>query len=228
MKPYIIGFIRKRDIDPSTISSHIAYGIYSFIKSYNPDKHNNDAIIKASLYQAVVTRVQQSNRKERFKYMPGYQGITNKERVAAELEGREPQARYTTAPKETSLNRTIRDKKGEGSVEIGDLIPSPTDFTIEVEGRITIFDKYAHTPLEKSLLEILVESGSSGKIGRTALAGLANREPEVIGNLKLKISNDLGVYEDEVTEEQIQKHLLRAVKAYYKYLKKKLTEDYLD
>lgn len=221
-RPYIVSALRKRDINPSTIDSHIGWGVFSFIKTYNPEKHNTDAIIASCIYTAVLTRIQQSLRKEDFKYRPGYLGITEKERAEAEKEGRAPRGRYTTIPKEISINAKVCNGDEDSDSELGDFIPSQGDFASDVEQILDLVDTYGETENQKILIRLLIDMGGNGKVSRNDLVREALKNRDFRINLKIALENK-GI----VPEKQDYIDLAyRQIKTFYRSLKKRLSVDF--
>ena len=218
----ILSALRKRDINPQTIDSHIGWGVFSFIKTYNPEKHNTDAIITSCIYRAVLTRVQQSLRKEEFKYRPGYQGITEKERLAAEKEGRAPKGRYTNTPKEISFNSKAYNGDDDSDVELGDTIPAQGDFARDIDQTIDLVSNYGETPNQKILVKILIDLGGNGKVSRNELAIQALKDKEFLHNLKIELTSK---GKNPEKQDYID-YTARQIKIFYRNLKKKLVKDF--
>lgn len=87
MEPWVMSFLRGREIDFSTIDSHIAYGFFNFIKTCRieyTDKitgeikethlFDTDKSIVTAIQNSIKCKIDQSNRKEIFKYRLGYTG----------------------------------------------------------------------------------------------------------------------------------------------------------
>ena len=217
----IYHYLKKRDFDPKTISSHIGYGVFKFIQTYKPEVHNSDEIIMASLFRIIRTKVEQSNRKELFRYRPGYQGVTNRERKMAEEEGRNPKARYTSAPKEISIFSPIFDEDHEDSAEMIDFISQGPDFSKEVTERSDLIDGYGEDDLQKEFIQILIDMGQNGKASRPDVVIEAMNNRVIISLIKRE-------FKEEPTEEEIRAKLARKVKVFFKEIKEKLQRDFSD
>lgn len=220
IRPAIISYLKKREYDPKTISSHIGYGVFKFIQTYKPLIHNNDEIILASVFRAIKTKVEQSNRKEIFKFRPGYVGASEKEKVQAEQEGRSPRARYTSVPREISLNTPVYDKNSDQSGELGDFISNAPDFSVEVVSEYDLEREYANDDLEKIFIKILIDFGSSGKVSRPELTKEALRHREVYEILEDEFGKDY------LSEEEAEELLTRKVRVFFKTLKRRLQIDF--
>lgn len=226
MEPNIMSILKKRDIDPSTINSYIGYGFFNFIKTYKPDVHNTEDKIRNAIYKSVLQKIEQLSRKERFKYIPGYEGITNKEREAAEKEGRKPKGRYVNTCKEVSINSPVYGKDDDQSGELGDFIPdtqlNPEEKCIDRDERNQLCIKYSENEFGKILLEIIIDSGSSGKLSIKDLKETALSNSD----FRKVIAQELGFTynpedEFELSEEQEEK-LHRKIKLFYRGLRKRL------
>lgn len=222
IKPSIYHYLKKRDFDPKTISSHIGYGVFKFIQTYKPEVHNSDEIIMASLFRIIRTKVEQSNRKEIFRYVPGYQGVTNKERKLAEQEGRAPKARYTSAPKEVSIFSPVFDEDQEESAQMIDFLSEGPDFTVEMAEENDLLEEYGGDDLlRKAFIKILIDMGSHGKASRPEVVIEAMNNKVIINIIRKE-------FDTEPTEEEIKAKLARKIKVLFKDLKERLSQDFSD
>lgn len=337
MEPWVMSFLRGREIDFSTIDSHIAYGFFNFIKTCRieyTDKNtgevkethlfDTDKSIIAAIQNSIKCKIDQSNRKEIFKYRPGYTGterargekldellkiiqktlneypvLHNYKNILIEIfdrikeankvfgyeiikevdkKGRESikevacykilvekevnslieflktlgefrikgkagefipvteiiknwlvsfnkiREKYKEVCKETSYNEPIYGKDDEESGEIGDFIPdvepTPEDRCIERDEVNQLCIKYSESEFGKILLEIIIDSGSNGKLSVKELKEQALHNQDFIE----LIAPEFGLNPEddfELSEEQEEK-LHRKIKLFYRGLRKRL------
>ena len=217
MEPTIMGFLRKRDIDPSLIDSFVGFGFFNFIKTYKPEVHNTDEKVQAAIYRSVQNKVDQGQRKEIFRYRPtSSSGDPTKKH------------RYVNTPREVSLSRRAHYKDEEGD-ELGSFIADPlydqpnfcSGFE-EAEERGDLIKEYAKTPGQKIFLEILIEAGASGRITIRDLAREAKESPIIRDEARndlIEAYKSKGKTEEELTEEMIDERVFRKAKAYFRGLR---------
>ena len=225
MEGFILGFLATRDYDPSTIDSHICYGVANFIKTYKPDVHNTDKAIVGALHFSIKQKIEQSNRKEIFKYRPGYKGYSIEDRKKMEADptykGKE---RYTKTPKEISLNLRIDGKDSDDdSTELGDYIPETRDDFAEREGMIDLELSFASDSCQKVFLKILVDGGASGKVSIKDLGRTALTYPEIVEETRIEISEKKGLSPDEVDLTLVVNRVMKKAKVFYRDLRDKLS-----
>lgn len=226
MEGFILGFLANRDYDPSTIDSHICYAIANFIKTYKPDVHNTEASIIAALHSSIKQKIEQSNRKEIFKYRPGYHGYSLEDKKKMEedptYKGKE---RYTKTPKEISLNLKIEGKDSDdNSTELGDYIPEQRDLFSEKEEMMDLELSFASSNCNKVFLKILVEGGASGKVSIKDLGRTALRYPEIVEEAKEEISRKKGLSPEEVDITLVVNRVMKKAKVFYRDLRDKLSD----
>ena len=226
MEGFILGFLATRDYDPSTIESHICYGVANFIKTYKPDVHNTDKLIVGALHFSIKQKIEQSNRKETFKYRPGYKGYSIEDRKKMEADptykGKE---RYTKTPKEISLNLRIDGKDSDDdSTELGDYIPEVKDDFAEREGMIDLELSFASDSCQKVFLKILVEGGASGKVSIKDLGRTALTYPEIVEEAKTEISKKKGLSPEEVDLTLVINRVMKKAKVFYRDLRDRLSD----
>lgn len=225
MEGFILGFLATRDYDPSTIDSHICYGIANFIKTYKPDVHNTEKSIVGALHFSLKQKIEQSNRKELFKYRPGYKGYSKEDRKKMELDptykGKE---RYIKTPKEISLNLRIDGKDSDDdSTELADYIPEVKDGFAEKEGMMDLELTFVSDNCQKIFLKILVEGGASGKVSIKDLGRTALTYPEIVEEAKVEISQKKGLDPQEVDLTLVINKVMKKAKVFYRDLRDKLS-----
>ena len=231
MRPAIMAFLAKRDIDPKTIDSFVGYGFFNFIKTYKPEVHDTDEKIKAAIYRSVMNKVDQGNRKEIFRYRP-----TNliDEETGEPIEKKKH--KYSNTPREVSINTTVYGKDGDESAELQDFIPddrtgSPLDTLIEEEEIEELVDSLTNKSTEKILLRILIEAGGSGErmklksLIEEALENSSIRD-QAIEEITIQIKREQkasgSVEEIHITKEMVEKRVEKDIKIFYRNLKHKL------
>ena len=225
MEGFVLGFLANRDYDPSTIESHICYGIANFIKTYKPDVHNTDKLIVGALHFSIKQKIEQSNRKELFKYRPGYKGYSIEDRKKMEADpnykGKE---RYTKTPKEISINTKVEGKSSDDhTTEIGDYIPDNRNLLEDREQMIDLEVAFTSNKSQKIFLEILIEGGASGKVSIKDLGRTALNYPEVVDEAKEEISKTRGLEPDEIDLTLVVNRVMKKAKIFYKGLRDKLS-----
>ena len=225
MEGFILGFLATRDYDPSTIDSHICYGIANFIKTYKPDVHNTEKAIVGALHFSIKQKIEQSNRKEIFRYRPGYKGYTIEDRKKMEADpeykGKE---RYTKTPKEISLNLKIEGKDSDDdSTELGDYIPESRDEFSEKEEIMDLELTLTSNECQKVFLKILVEGGASGKVSIKDLGRTALTYPEIVEETKIELSKKKGLSPEEVDLTLVVNRVMKKAKVFYRDLRDRLS-----
>lgn len=228
MEPMVMAILKKRDIDYGSIDSYIGYGFFNFIKTYKPDVLDTDAKIVSALQRSMINKIDQLNRKERFRYMPGYTGTSQGyQQGKAEREGKIPSVRYVTTCREISLHTPVYGKDDIESGEFGDFIPdhepTPEETCLHCSEEDDIFSSYSdNKEFNKILLEIIIEAGNHGKLTLKDLvdSALHNRDMVVLlsGDYKIELSGD----GDIIISEEVKENIHKRIKVFYRGLKKKL------
>jgi hypothetical protein len=224
MEPNVMSILKKRDFDISTIDSYISYGFFNFIKTYKPDVHNTDEKIRNAVYNSVIQKIEQLSRKEKFKYVPGYKGVTRRERELAEKEGREPKARYVNTCKEVSIHTPVYGRDDEQSGELGDFIPdsmpTPEEKLINKCEKEELCIRYSDDQFGKILLEVIIDSYSDKRLSVNELKESAlNNE-----DFRELVAKEFGFNPNDNFElpPEFEDKLYRKIKVFYRNLKKKL------
>lgn len=235
----IENFLYKRDIDPSTIDSHVGYGFFNFIKTYKPEVHDTDEKICAAIYRSVMNKVDQGNRKETFRYRPTEQADKAQAGVKVEVkindQGEEVETqlsvKYVKTPREISLNMEVEGKGGDQGGELGDFIPdnrySADRLAMDRAEEEEIYEEYSSTKVQKLLLQILMEAGAHGKMTSRELQREAMNDPDIIDEVTQELEDQfykkpeyaVGIY---ITEEMVNNRIARETKVFYKNLKERL------
>lgn len=234
MRKYIIGFLKKREIDPTTIDSYLGWGFFNFIKTYKPDVHDTDEKIRSAIYRSVQNKVDQSNRKEIFKYRPTDDSLRaqNGENIPRKKENGKKKHLYTRTPKEISSNKPRTGKNDEEGDELGNFIPdsspSPLDCYLDQEDREELSKEFTKSRTQEILLNLLIEAGKNGKLALKDLKkeAILNEEilQETFDELKITLEKREGdSVEIHITKEMVYNRVNRKVKTFYKGLKKKLS-----
>ena len=224
MEGFILGFLANRDFDPFTIESHICYSIFNFIKTYKPDVHTTDQAIIGALHSSIKQKIEQSNRKETFKYRPGYKGYSKEDRKKMEedpeYKGKE---RYVKTPKEISLNFKVEGKDSDDdSTELADYISDPVDSFKEKEETMDLELEFATDINKKAFLKILIECGSSGKVSIKDFGRSALTDPEIVNETRIEISKKKGLDPEEVDFELVVNRVMKKAKVFYRNIKEEI------
>lgn len=235
LRPVIMKFLSKREIDPLTIDSFVGYGFFNFIKTYKPKVHDTDEKIMAAVYRSVMNKVDQLNRKEIFRYRPTNDSLRSMagEEVVDE-NGNRRSVKYVRTPKEVSLSTPVYGKDGEEDSEIGNFIPdsyTPEDAYLDKEGEEDLVEEFgATTDIKKVIIETLVEAGGHGKMTlkelKVTVAIKCKPEVESLYDefeilIKSGKKDEADKYEKEVIHPQVSS-IDRQVKNFYRELKKRL------
>lgn len=78
LEPQVMGILKNKTIDQTTIDSYVAYGFFNFIKTYKKEVHNTNEKIVRCILNSVRQKIDQLSRKEEFRYKPGYDGVRMK------------------------------------------------------------------------------------------------------------------------------------------------------
>ena len=228
MEPYVMSLLKKRDIDYTTIDSYIGYGFFNFIKTYKPDTLDTEAKVISAIQRSMMNKIDQLNRKERFRYMPGYTGTTQGyKKDQADKEGVELKARYVNTCKEVSIYTPVFGKDEEESGNYGDFIPdsspTPEELFLDSDLEEEVYSTYSdNKPINRILLEILIEAGYHGKLSVKDLVDSALHRPDFVVQVKGDYNISILPSGEVIISEESREALHRKIKIFYRGLRKKL------